>query len=98
MWQSYDGRKTIDTKGSENGLIIKDEEHSDGARITLEKDGRTPFAITCGIYGLMAHTVFASSYVEALGVYQAMKEEIALFLLNEDLDDADWCSEFVNRF
>ena len=98
MWQPYDGRKTINTKGSENGRIIKDEEHSNGARITLEKDGHTPFAITCGIYGLMAHTVFASSHVDAMGVYQAMKEEIALFLLTENLDDAEWCSEFVNRF
>lgn len=32
--------------------LVRDEEHSAGARITLERDGSiAPFAITCGIYG-----------------------------------------------
>ena len=99
MWQPCDNGKTINTIGSENGLIIKDEKHTDGARITLEKDGNTPFAITCGIYGVMVHTVFAPNYVEAAEKYQAMKEEIACFLLDEDEDlDDDWCSRFVDMF
>ena len=54
MWQPYDGGKTINTKGSENGFIIKDEEHSNGARITLEKDGHTPFAIRSGLLSVLA--------------------------------------------
>lgn len=38
MWYSFDNGSTIGTDGSENGVIIKDEEHELGARITLEKD------------------------------------------------------------
>jgi hypothetical protein len=35
------------------------------ARITLERDGHQPFAITCGSYGWMVHTSFFSGEEEA---------------------------------
>jgi len=34
MWSEIDNGETI---GSESGEIIKDEEHSKGARLTIEK-------------------------------------------------------------
>ena len=37
-------------KGSENGIILKDEEYKRSCRITLEKSPRY-YCITCGIYG-----------------------------------------------
>jgi hypothetical protein len=47
----------IGQKGSEEGIIPRDEEHPQEARIHLERDTRNaPFAITCGIYGCMMHT------------------------------------------
>ena len=45
----------------------------DGARITLEQDGYTPFSITCGIYGWMVHTRFFATRDEAEPEYERMK-------------------------
>ena len=58
-WQPFDDGKTIGQRGSEKGIIVGDEEHLEGARVTLEQDGEAaPYAITCGIYGWMVHTRF----------------------------------------
>lgn len=101
MWYPIDNGQTIGTEGSENGVIIKDDEYSTGARITLEKEAHgIPYAITCGIYGLMVHTAFASNEQEALGMYNEMKKYIEEFL-NKDTsaeEDSDWCEQFTNKF
>jgi hypothetical protein len=76
MWQSFDEGRTIGESGSEKGVILLDEEHVDGARITLERDGYTPFAITCGIYGWMAHTRFFANEEEARQTYGEMKHSL----------------------
>ncbi len=69
---------TTGARGSENGVVLRDEEHDDGARITLERDTRVaPFAITCGIYGWMMHTRFFGDEVEAVAGYDAMKAELS---------------------
>jgi hypothetical protein len=73
MWQSFDNGRTIGTSGSEKGIILLDEKHVDGARITLERDGYTPFAITCGIYGWMMHTRFFANEENARRAYEEMK-------------------------
>ena len=39
MWEPTDNGKTIGTKGSAEGKIVMDEEHTDGARVTLERGG-----------------------------------------------------------
>ncbi len=108
FWHPYDEGKTLGTIGSENGAILFDEEHPLGARITLEENGYQPWAITCGIYGNMVHTTFASTEMEGLEKYEAMKSELAEFLeyLYSDAvaeDDAfallgDWCGKFVDKF
>jgi hypothetical protein len=79
-WHSFDGGNSIGQRGSEDGIILRDEEHSLGARITLERDGYTPFAITCGIYGWMVHTRFFSSRLEAQRAFEDMKTELARIL------------------
>lgn len=50
MWQPYKDGSTVGTIGTEQGIILRDEKHSEGARVTLEKNGMTaPCTIVCGI-------------------------------------------------
>src|SRR5437879_10378671 len=61
---SMDSGKTVGTRGSEEGLIVSDEEHG----------GCTaPWSVTCGIYGSFLHTAFASSEAEGRAKYSDMK-------------------------
>ena len=80
-WEPFENGSTLGQKGSEEGTIVRDEEHSLGARITLERDTTVaPFAITCGIYGWMLHTRYFGSEDEAGTQYDAMKGAIAALL------------------
>jgi len=86
QWYPFDDGATLGTIGSESGTILRDDEHAAGARITLERDGRTaPFAITCGIYGgRFLHTVFRGSEAEAGTNYDAMRTRLAELALRDD--------------
>lgn len=65
-WRHFDNGKSVGQKGSENGTIIYDIEHTGGARVTLEqKTDIAPFATTLGVYGLMFHTRYDSNEVDA---------------------------------
>lgn len=76
-WHPFQNAVTIGQVGSENGAIVNDEEHSFGARITLERGGKTaPFAVTCGIYGAMVHTAFFDSASSAQAGYEQMKADL----------------------
>ena len=63
-WQPFHAGKTCGEIGTEAGVILRDEEHVEGARITLERVERrrrfrrpvVRYAITCGIYDWMVHT------------------------------------------
>jgi hypothetical protein len=80
-WGPFDGGSTIGTTGSEGGIILRDEEHSLGSRITLERDGTTaPYAVTCGIYGSMFHTAWAGSEAAGAAMYEAMRDRLAQLL------------------
>jgi hypothetical protein len=100
MWKPFQNGATVTQSGSENGTILYDEDLPEGARITLEEGGSTPFSITCGIYGLMAHTVFASSKKEALDKYKSMKQDIESFMLRKtsERENSDWCSWFAHKY
>ncbi len=76
MWEPFDEGRTIGETGSESGSIQFDDEHTEGARITLERDGHTPFAITCGIYGWMMHTRFLGNEDDAKEAYENMKQAL----------------------
>jgi hypothetical protein len=89
VWRSFENGETVGTRGSEDGLILLDEEHPLGARITLESETRSgsgtksrsiPFAITCGIYGLFFHTRFFTYESEARNAFADMKTELARIL------------------
>jgi hypothetical protein len=100
-WYSYDDGKTIGSRGSEGGTVIRDEEHADGARITLECDTihQVPFAITCGIYSWMVHTRFFADEPTALNAFDEMKRSISsiLAMLVGEID-SDTVSEAIDEF
>lgn len=78
MWKRIDSGVTIGQVGSENGVIVEDEEYKESCRITLEKCEKY-YAITCGIYGAMAHTAFCDEN-NSKQLYNAMKEELQVFI------------------
>lgn len=100
----------MDQSGSEGGGIVRDEEHTDGARITIEEGiDIAPYSITCGVYGLMCHTRFFGSRDEADSEFEKMKIGLAAILEHIGCDDrlpvnelmrhqADEVSAFVEQF
>jgi hypothetical protein len=109
-WATIDNGATIGTQGSENGVIERDEEHPDGARITLERDTtHAPFAITCGVYGWMCHTRYFGTSREANQALNEMKISLTNILtlipLQSDPEADAKCArvvdaiqDFVTRF
>lgn len=81
LWRPYENGRTLGQPGSEHGIVVRDEEHLLGARITLERDSQSaPFAITCGIYGWMLHTRFFTTENEANSQYEQMKAALSAIL------------------
>ncbi|WP_299769939.1 hypothetical protein [uncultured Pseudoteredinibacter sp.] len=81
--------------------VLHDEEHSSGARITLEqKRWGIPFEITCGIYGAFFHTAFASSKIEAEEKYSKMKSEISESFESKWSDEElyKWAEQFAIKY
>jgi hypothetical protein len=107
-WYLFDEGRSIGLKGSEDGIILRDEEHSYGARITLERVGYRSFSITCGIYGWMVHTRFFADELAAQNSFEEMKNGLAKILdIIPTVDEADAdkinkvtddISDFIERF
>jgi hypothetical protein len=73
-WTTLDDGKSLGTRGSEGGIIRRDEQHDLGARVTLEQGGAiAPWSITCGIYGWMVHTRFFGTEEEGNREFDQMK-------------------------
>jgi len=94
-WTKYDNGSSIGTTGSEGGKITEDFECIDGARVTFEKDGDiAPYSVTIGIYGLMFHTHFASTDIDAkMFMESSMKKIDEVFTLYETAEserDTTW--------
>ena len=99
IWNAFENGATIAQKGSEQGIVLRDEEHQRGARITLERDGCTaPFSITCGIYGLFVHTAFAASEPEALQKYVAMQQRLDQIIASDEHDVSSQLHDFADAF
>lgn|GEM_PF-252930 len=89
-WTPFEDGETIGIRGTEGGTVIADEQHSGGARITLERDClQAPFAITCTIYGWAYHTRFLADEATAKQAYDDMKAALLeiVALLPQDDDD-----------
>ncbi len=88
LWSPFGGGRTVGSAGSEGGTVLRDEEHADGARITLERGAKVaPFAITCGIYGWMLHTRWFSDAAVAQRDYDAMKMALGEIVQAVPFDD-----------
>ena len=79
-WHPDEGGKLIGQMGCE-GIVLRDEEHDDGACITLERCG-DHCEIVCGDYGSMMHTGFAG-LDDADAVYEAMRSELGELVSTE---------------
>lgn len=87
-WFPFQTGATLGKRGSENGVILRDEEQPYLARMTLEQGGDiAPFAITCGVYYLLIHTCFFSSQKEAEEAFSRMKEDLNRILQDIPLED-----------
>ena len=84
--------------GSENGIILKDEEYRDSCRITLEQCNKY-YAITCGVYGAMTHTAFCSAE-DCEEVYNKMKVELQNFIDKDTTEDEEckFYESFVMKY
>lgn len=100
VWEPCEDGRTIGQLGSENGAILVDEEHPDGARITLEECD-SYCTVTCGILGGMVHTSFCNrDRVAGMRHYLAMRQDIEDFITSEYTDDemSDLFDRFFNKW
>ena len=102
-WSPYQLGKTLGTCGLEGDLILKDEEHPNGARITMKR-GKNYLSITCNLYQWIHHSRLFISQREAEREYEEMKpaiaEVVSLLAAGDKSDVKAWevVSDFVSRF
>jgi len=95
MWKNL---YVAGTFGSEGGIILADEEYKEACRITLEKCEKY-YAITCGVYGAMVHTVFAD-FDHGQNQYDAMKQELQKFIDTDTTldEEVSFYRAFTDKF
>ena len=102
-WFAYDDGRSAGKVSTEGGIILRDDEHKLGARITLKRGG-SYVSISCHVYGWTDHTRFFSTVSDAEREYAAMRA--ALGDVMNMIDSAGskeikvWeaISEFVRRY
>ncbi|MDQ2746593.1 MAG: hypothetical protein M3T96_04975 [Acidobacteriota bacterium] len=108
-WSEYDEGFSVGTSGDGGGAIVRDEDHKNGARITMEEEnGLAEFVITCGVYGWMFHTRLFDGRAEADEAFDEMREELGEILEakpseesageEEQEDFAEELVMFIERF
>jgi len=102
-WIAYKNGISIGKVSAEGGVILIDEEHEGGGRMTL-KQGKTFISVACHIYGWIDHTRFLHSLPEAKREYILMKQFMTHMLediLSAGADDIKmWeaIANFVRKF
>jgi hypothetical protein len=102
-WYAYDDGRSVGSVGAEGGVILRDEEHEAGARVTLKR-GSSYVSVSCNVYGWMDHTRFFGSVTEAQREYILMKSSLGNMVENvllagkSDLKMWEAIAEFVRRF
>ena len=102
-WFAYDDGESIGKISAEGGVILRDEEHERGGRVTLKQGGNF-ISVSCHIYGWIDHTRFFRTVADAQREYIMMKN-----LLGSMLDDIlaagandikmwEAIADFVRRF
>jgi hypothetical protein len=75
-WKPFNRGRSIGTRSPEGGVIVRDEEHPLGARITL-KEAKEYVSISCNISGRIDHSRFFTKLSDAQVEYDVMKDELA---------------------
>ncbi len=102
-WFAYDDGRSIGKVSAEGGVILLDDEHELGARITLKR-GSGYISISGHIYGWTDHTRFFGSTTEAQREYAAMRTALGKVMDviasagSKDIKVWEAISEFVRRF
>ena len=102
-WLAYDDGRSIGRVSAEGGVILHDEEHVSGARVTLKR-GSKYVSVSCNVYGWMDHTRFFSTITEAQREYLLMRSSLGNMVENilstgkSDLKMWEAIAEFVRRF
>ena len=99
-WEPFEDGRTVGLHGTGGGIILRDEEHGAGARITLERPEQLgSYTVTCGVYGLFMHTAYAADEAEGHRMYDAMREGLVEIMSLPDPDEATVrVSAFVAAF
>ena len=99
-WVPADDGATTGMTGPEGGEIWKDEEHPDGARITLERDTLlgAPFAVTASVYGWLVQALFYADEPTALQQYEAVKPQLAAIAALVVAERSAEAADAVDRF
>jgi hypothetical protein len=102
-WSIYNKGRTIGTTTVEGGLILSDEAHEGGARITLKR-GNSYVSVSLHILGWMDHTRFFTTDADAQREYRAMRSSVinVLDIIGtegvSDIKIWEAISDFVRRF
>ena len=102
-WVAFDKGNSIGKVSAEGGVILRDEEHPRGGRVTL-KQGKTFISVSCNIYGWIDHTRFFHTLPDAQREYVIMKNilgsmmEDILAAGKNDLKMWEAIADFVRRF
>jgi hypothetical protein len=102
-WNPYNNGNSIGTTGAEGGVILRDEEHERGGRVTL-KQGSNYISVSCHIYGWIDHTRFFYTVADAQREYVIMKNMLGSMLDDilaagaNDIKMWEAIADFVRRF
>lgn len=102
-WFAYDDGRSVGQVSAEGGVILRDDEHKLGARITLKR-GSGYVSISCHIYGRTEHTRFFGAVSDAEREYAAMRTALGNVMSvitsagSKDIKVWEAISEFVERF
>jgi hypothetical protein len=102
-WHKYNEGKSINMGMAEDDVILRDDEHQLGARITLKR-AKDFLSISGHVYGWVDHTRFFTTISEAEREYVAMKKALGTVMnVIEETDSKEikvWeaISEFIRRF
>lgn len=73
-WGPAEAGGTLGMQGAEGGIIVRDEAHPAGLRLTLEEDPSRSFhALTCGVAGWLVHRRYFDNEAQALAAWEEMK-------------------------
>ena len=102
-WIVYDDGNSIGKTGAEGGVILIDEKHESGGRMTV-KQTKAFVSVACHIYGWIDHTRFFASISDAKREYAVMQSSMTHMLENilaagkDEIKMWEAIAEFVRKF